>query len=189
MGIFIQENASDYVCYSLNVLTDWGGVMHICVSTLTIIVSDNGLSPGRRQAIIRTSAGILLIGTLGTNISEILIEIHTFSFKENFKISSGNWRPFCLGLNVLRVSAPLVKASLQHTSLTDTPDNLGNKSPQPTGYQAIMDPNIAANSLLSHQTEFPPRMISTSFITFSFKMNDKEDEINRIIRTNSNISS
>ena len=33
--------------------------------------SDNGLSPGRRQAIIWTNAGILLIGPLGTNINEI----------------------------------------------------------------------------------------------------------------------
>ena len=37
--------------------------------------SDNGLSPGRRQAIISTYVLILLIGPLGTNFSEILIEI------------------------------------------------------------------------------------------------------------------
>ena len=36
-------------------LTHWGRVTHICVSNLTIIGSDNGLSPGRRQAIIGTS--------------------------------------------------------------------------------------------------------------------------------------
>ena len=83
-------------------LTHWGRVTHICVSKLTIIGSDNDLSPGRRQAIIWTNAGILLIGTLGTNFSEILSEIHTFSFKEmHFKTSSAKWRPFCLGLNVL----------------------------------------------------------------------------------------
>ena len=57
--------------------------MHICVSNLTIIGSDNGLSPGRHQAVIRTNAGILLIRILGTNLSEILIEIHTFSLKKN----------------------------------------------------------------------------------------------------------
>ena len=75
---------------------------HICVSKLTIIGSDNGLSPGRRQAIIWTNAGILLIGPLGTNFSEILIEIHTFSSKKtHLNMSSGKWRPFCLGLNVL----------------------------------------------------------------------------------------
>ena len=44
---------------------------HICVGNLTIIGSDNGLSPGRRQAIIWPNAGILLIGPLGTNFSEI----------------------------------------------------------------------------------------------------------------------
>ena len=33
-------------------LTHWGRVTHICVSKLTITISDNGLSPGRRQAII-----------------------------------------------------------------------------------------------------------------------------------------
>ena len=75
---------------------------HICVGKSTIIGSDNGLSPDRRQAIIWTNAGLLLIGPWGTNFSEILIEIHTFSFKKiRLKVSSGKWRPFCLGLNVL----------------------------------------------------------------------------------------
>ena len=63
-------------------LTHWGRVMHICVSILTIIGSDNGLSPGRRQAIIWTNAGILFIGPLEPNLSEILNEIYTFSFKK-----------------------------------------------------------------------------------------------------------
>ena len=58
--------------------------MHIWVSKLTIIGSDEGLSPGRHQAIIWTNAGILLIGTLGTNISEILGKIHSFSFKKMY---------------------------------------------------------------------------------------------------------
>ena len=75
---------------------------HICINKLTIIGSDNGLSPGRRQAIIWTNAGILLIGPLGTNFSEILIKICTFSFKKmHLKMSSGKRRPFCLGLNVI----------------------------------------------------------------------------------------
>ena len=83
-------------------LTHWGRVTHICVSKLTIIGSDNGLSPDRRQAIIWTNAGSLLIGPLGTIFSEIWIEIHTFSFnKIHLKMSSAKWRPLCLGLNVL----------------------------------------------------------------------------------------
>ena len=85
-------------------LTHWGRVTHICVSKLTIIGSDNGLSPDRRQALIWTNAGILLIGPLGTNFSEILIEILTFSFKKmRLKVSSAKRRPFCLGLNVLNL--------------------------------------------------------------------------------------
>ena len=54
---------------------------HICVGELTIIVSDNGLSPERHQAIIWTNAGILLIEPCGTNFSEILIEIHENEFE------------------------------------------------------------------------------------------------------------
>ena len=66
----------------------------ICVSKKTII--------DRRQAIIWTYAGILLIGTLGTKFSEILIEIRIFSFKKmGLKVSSAKWQPFCLGLNML----------------------------------------------------------------------------------------
>ena len=84
-------------------LTHWGRVTYICVSKLTIIGSDNGLSPDRRQAIIWTNAGILSIGPLGTNFSEIFIEILTFSCKKmRLKVSSAKWRPFCLGLNVLK---------------------------------------------------------------------------------------
>ena len=43
---------------------------HICVSNLTIIGSDNGLSPGGRQAIIWTNAEALLIWPSGTNLNE-----------------------------------------------------------------------------------------------------------------------
>ena len=55
---------------------------HICVRKLTIIGSDDGLSPGRRQAIIWINAWILSIRTLATIFSEKINEIHTFSFKE-----------------------------------------------------------------------------------------------------------
>ena len=84
-------------------LSYWGPVAHICVSKLTNIGSDNGLSPGRCQAIIWTIAGILLIGPLGTIFSEILIEISTFPFtKMHLNVLSAKWWPFCLGLNVVR---------------------------------------------------------------------------------------
>ena len=89
--------------HKFTLLTHWGRVMHICVGKLTIIGLDNGLSPGRHPAIIRTNAGILLIGT---NFSEILSEIHPFSFKKmHLKMSSGRWRQFYLGLNMLTQSS------------------------------------------------------------------------------------
>ena len=108
--IFFQEDAfENAVCkMSAMLFSHWcvntlrPSDAFICVVDLTIISSDNGLSPGRRQAIIWTNAGILLFGPLGTNFSEILIEIQTFSLKKiHLKMSSAKWRPFCLGLNVL----------------------------------------------------------------------------------------
>ena len=93
-----------FVFWWWQLLTHWGRVTHICVSKLTIIGSDNGLSPDRRQAIIWTNAGISLIRTSGTNFSESLSEIRAFSFKKmHLKMSSAKWRRFCLGLNVLRL--------------------------------------------------------------------------------------
>ena len=49
--------------------THYGRVTDIWVSNLTTIGSDNGLSPDRRQAIIWTNAGILLIGHSGTKFN------------------------------------------------------------------------------------------------------------------------
>ena len=98
---------SGLVHFGLDLLTHWGRVTHICISKLTIIGSDNGLLPGRRQAIIWTNVGILLNGTLGIYFSEILSEIHTFSFKKmHLKMSSAKRHPFCLGLNVLMECLP-----------------------------------------------------------------------------------
>ena len=83
-------------------LSHWGRVTHICVGKTTIIGSDNGLSPGWRQAIIWTNGGILSIGPLGTNFNEILIGIQKFSMKKmHFKVLSAKWRPSCLSLNML----------------------------------------------------------------------------------------
>ena len=93
---------------SLTVSTHWGRRTHLCVSKLTNIGSDNGLSPSRRQAIIWTNAGILLTGPLETNFSEIFIKIHIISFKKMLlKVLSGEWQPFCLSLIVLNTIKPL----------------------------------------------------------------------------------
>ena len=86
-------------------LTHWGRVTYICVVNLTINGSDNGLSSGRRQAIIWTNAGMLLIAHSGTNFSDILMGIQTFSFnKMHFKMSSAKWRVLFLGLKVLKLA-------------------------------------------------------------------------------------
>ena len=101
-------------------LTHWGWVMHIWISKQTIIDSDNGLSPGRRQAIIWSNAGILLIRTLGTNFSEILSKIHTFSFKKNhFKMSSAKWRSQCIKKATSSFSDPLPVRYCIHIELLD----------------------------------------------------------------------
>ena len=68
------------------------------------IGSDNGLSPGQRQAIIWTNAGILLIGPLGTNVSEIFIKIYAGSLFENvnWKMAAISSRPHCDKAVILR---------------------------------------------------------------------------------------
>ena len=114
--VLIQLNTLRLACS----LTHWGRVTLICVNKLTIIGSDNGLSPGRRQAIIWTNDGILLIGPLGTNFSEILIEIDIFSFKKmHLKVSSAKMRSFCLGLNELR--GYLLLLTHRATDVSDSP--------------------------------------------------------------------
>ena len=98
-----QNIQSAIVLFMATCLTHWGRVTHRCVSKLIIIGSDNWLSPGRHQAIIWTNAGILLIWTLGTNVSEIFSKVYIFSFKKmHLKMSSAKWRLFHLGLNELR---------------------------------------------------------------------------------------
>ena len=71
---FAQMVSNTYICC----LTHWGREPQICVRKLTIIGSGNGLPPVRQQAIIGTNAGILLIRPLGTNFSDILIEMYIF---------------------------------------------------------------------------------------------------------------
>ena len=72
--------------------------------------SDNGLAPIRHQAIIWNNAGLLLIGSLGTNFREIWIKIKQFSFmRKHLKMTAAKWQPFCLVLNVLNNAAWLVQ--------------------------------------------------------------------------------
>ena len=78
---------------SIASLTHWGWITHIFVSKQIIVGSYSGLSPGRHQAIFWNKDG--------TNFSEILVKIILLVQKMHLKMSSGNWRPICLGLNVL----------------------------------------------------------------------------------------
>ena len=73
---------------------------HVYIDNLAIIVSDNGLSPGRCQAIIWNNTGIFLIGPLGIIFSQILIEIITFLFD-----------PFEIHLNPVREANALPPAN------------------------------------------------------------------------------
>ena len=81
-----------------NTLTHWD------IVKLTSIDLDNGLSPGWHQAIIWINAGILLIGPLGTNFSEILIEIQNiFTVKNTFENVICQMSAILSRLNVLTV--------------------------------------------------------------------------------------
>ena len=87
----------------------WGRVTHICVSELTIIGSDNGYSPVLAPSHYLNQCWNIINSTPIKKFSQILIEIHTFSFKKmHLKMSSGKWRPFCLGLNMLMTKATFV---------------------------------------------------------------------------------
>ena len=74
MSVILVSNTTDphFILWinSISYITSYIGV-----GKLTIIGSDNGLAPDRRQAIIWTNVGILLIGPIGTNFGEISIEI------------------------------------------------------------------------------------------------------------------
>ena len=90
-------------------LTHWGRVTLICISKSIIIGSDNDSSLGQRKAIIWTNAGILLIEPSGTKFSELLIKIHTFSFKKmHLKMSFAKQRPF-VSAWISRATVPLLR--------------------------------------------------------------------------------
>ena len=124
-------------------LTHWGRVTHICVSEPTSIGSDNGLSPGRRQAIIWTNAGILLIGPLGTNFSQIVIEIQTFSLRKmRLKISSVKRQPFCIGLNVLIHVSKMVPDHRDDSMITHTKSAYRHQSSRMIAPVSVKQPRV-----------------------------------------------
>ena len=85
-SIFLEiskEILNDYLSLLIGstILTHWGRLTHIYVGNLTIICSDNGLSPGRCQTIIWIVAGLLSIGPLRTYFNEIWNKIQQFHWQ------------------------------------------------------------------------------------------------------------
>ena len=90
-------------------------MMHICISKLTIIIPPpNEVGGGYTgftllvqivtcaKPLSETMLECFFFLPLGTNFSEILIEIHICSFKEmHLEMPSAKCQPFCLSLNVL----------------------------------------------------------------------------------------
>ena len=87
------------------VKTHWILATHIyAVVKWVIIASGNGLSLMWHQAVVWTTAGLFLIGSLRTNFSEIRTKnVYIFRQDIEVEISSAKWRPFCLGFNILNL--------------------------------------------------------------------------------------
>ena len=127
---------------------------HICVNKLISVGSDNGLSPARHRVIIWTNTAIFIIRTSGTLFSEILIEIHIYPFtKMHLKMSSGKWRPFCLGLNVLMlfimISIWIRLLNLTLTFYCTLPETMRD----PTSYIFPLHSVIINHDLLSRENK------------------------------------
>ena len=79
-------------------LTHWGRVKHMCVSKISIIVSDNGL--WTQSHYLNQCLNIVNWTPGRLNFREILNEINTVSFKKmHLNMSSAQWRFFPLSLN------------------------------------------------------------------------------------------
>ena len=98
--MYINENEMRYTCTHIYIFKQKCKTPEMSVTNASLIYLSRRCN---RWCTINfsTNAGILLIWLLGTNSSEMLIEIDAFSFKKtHLKMSSGKWRPSCLGLNV-----------------------------------------------------------------------------------------
>ena len=98
--------------------THWGPVTHICVGNINNIDSDNGLSPDRRQTIIWTSAGILLIWPVGTNFAKYhqssgCFEIDISNWNSAFHVVSHDTEKLCMAMCNLNISDVLLVSSMQ----------------------------------------------------------------------------
>ena len=99
--------------------------------------------------------GILLIGTLRTNFSEIVIEIDTFSFKKmHLKMSYGKWWPCCLSLNVLtlKVICEPIRCHLTFWMISCDKQNAFQKSLMPK------------ETFWNHVSKFVVNLLSTGIV-------------------------
>ena len=104
-------------CLDCNVSTHWGRVTHVCVSKLTIIGSDDGFLPGRRQATISTNAGIFVNWTLRNKLQWNLDQNLYIFIQENvFENVVRKLVAICLGLNVLTPCANSEASQKHHLS-------------------------------------------------------------------------
>ena len=143
-------------------LTHWDRVTLICVSKITVIGSDNGLSPGRRQAILWANAGILLIGPFGTNFSEISIKIHICSFKKMYlKMLSGKSaailsRPQCvndLGTGIEnQVITAITEVPAWQIPISSLDSGMTESAPYPNNWSKIIDKAIMMSGIESSST-------------------------------------
>ena len=99
-GIFTTRNLNFWpdACNGIvHVLHHWGRVAHIYVSKLSIIGSDNGLSPGRRQAIIN------IVNLTPRNKLQWNFNRNSYIFIQENPFQNVVWKmaAICLGLNLL----------------------------------------------------------------------------------------
>ena len=151
-------------------LTHWGWVTNLYIDNLTIIGSDNGLSPGRCQAIIWTNAGLLIIGPLRRNFSEILNKINTvLSMKMRLKMPSTKWQPLCLGLKVLEILSKLLNEMMvPQFALSNILINIQDKNIRKLGpYQSLIFLCLVCTSVWVNSS--PPRQNGCHFADDIFK--------------------
>ena len=129
---------------------------HICIGHRTIIGSDNGLSPVRRQAIIWTSARILLTGPLWTNFSEILIENYLLSVKKMHlnMLSEKNGGHFvsasmCLiYYSIMMLVKFLTSANQKHRIWSRDESGLCNQRPRFLGDEVVVGPSLMFRKMI-----------------------------------------
>ena len=119
---FSSWNMDDFLVWTFLFVNSFEPEWHIYASVnfpslVQIMVCHLDGTKPLHQAIIWTSAGILSIWPIGTNFSEISIDIDIFSFKKiHLKMSSAKCQSFCLILNVL-VSTKHLKQQIMLSSI------------------------------------------------------------------------